>query len=383
MNIYNNIRPLHIGKFVTPPYGGVEAHVDTLLRSLLPDIRGKLVAGESPMLDAVSYSELPYRVLTAKSFGKFASATMSPGVVIVARKEFKSGRCNLLHIHSPNPWGDVVALTTSRDVPVVMSWHSDIVRQRKLMKIYRHIQRRVLDRVDKIIVFTPKHYSSSEQLHQINVESKIVHVPMGIDFDLLDKKNADQALTSKIDDFSQGRPVLLTVGRHVYYKGYSYLISALSKIKSDAVLVMIGSGVLSDSLKAQAVELGLNKRILFLGEVDSPKLVSAFHRCDLFCLPSIEPSEAFGIASAEAMACGKPTVVCELNNGVNYLNKNGETGITVMPRNVEALANAIDVLIFDDALRSCMGLAASKWVRNEFSSNAMKNGTIGVYQSLI
>jgi rhamnosyl/mannosyltransferase len=377
------IRPLHIGKFVPPPFAGVEAHVDTLLKSLSPEVQGTLVAGDSLAPHQDRCVGFPYKVLTAKSFGKFASATISPGVLALARNELKSFRSNLLHIHAPNPPGDIAALLTSKKIPVVMSWHSDIVRQRNIMKVYHHVQKMVLDRVDKIIVFTPKHYTSSVQLHQINVESKIVYVPMGIDFDSLEKKNDNLAFDMEIDAFAQGRPVLLTVGRHVYYKGYNYLIEALSKIRSDAVLIVIGYGVLTESLKVQALELGLSDRILFLGEVDQSKLVSAFHRCDIFCLPSIEPSEAFGIASAEAMACGKPVIVCELNNGVNYLNKDGETGITVMPKDVAALSNAIDLLVIDEALRIRMGNRAAEWVRSEFSSMSMKRGTIGVYESLI
>ncbi len=379
----NKIRPLHIGKIAPPPFGGIEAHVDTLLKSLCPEVQGTLVAAESPVSGNNQFECSPYKIVTAKAFGKFASVVMSPGVLALAGEELKSNRCNLLHLHAPNPWGDMAALLTAKRTPVVISWHSDIIRQQNMMRVYRHIQKMVLDRADKIIVFTPKHYTSSLQLNQINVESKIVHVPMGIDFDSLEKRNSNLAFNEVIDKFAQGRPLLLTVGRHVYYKGYSYLISALSRIRSDAVMIMIGSGVLTELLKAQALELGLSDRILFLGDVDQPKLVTALHRCDVFCLPSIEPSEAFGIASAEAMSCGKPTIVCELRNGVNYLNKNGETGITVMPKDVTGLANAIDSLVFDDALRTRLGSYASEWVRSEFSTIAMKKGTIGVYDSLL
>jgi len=111
-------------------------------------------------------------------------------------------------------------------------------------------------------------------------------------------------------------------------------------------------------------------------------LVAAYHVCDLFTLPSIEPSEAFGLASAEAMACGKPTVVCELNNGVNHLNQAGLTSLTVPPRDVPALADALDTLLLDGALRERMGHAARRWVHEQFSLEAMRDRTIGVYRSL-
>ena len=382
MTEFSKIRPLHIGKFIPPPYAGVEAHADTLLRCLQPEVQATLLAAESPAGET-SHAGLPYRLLTARAYGKLASATLSPGVLSMARRELSSGRCNLLHIHAPNPWGDLAALACTGQVPVVMSWHSDIVRQRHLMKAYQYIQRRVLRRVDKIVVCTSRHYDSSVQLHQLDVASKITCVPDGIDFSGLEPGLADVAMTTRLKAYADGRPLLLTVGRHVSYKGYGYLLSAMARLRSDAVLVMVGAGVLTPALQQQASELGLTQRVLFLGEVDRPELVAALHACDVFCLPSVAVSEAFGIASAEAMACGKPTVVCELHNGVNYLNRAGETSLVVPPRDIPALGDALDMLAQDGALRSRLGAAARNWVRREFSLEAMKQGTLAVYRSLL
>lgn len=377
------IRPLIIGKYIPPPFGGVEAHIDSLARALLPEVKCTLLAAESPVKNKADPPTFPFEVKTVPCYGKFASVFLSPGVMNVAREELQSQRSNLLHIHAPNPWGDFLALRTPKNIPVVMSWHSDIVKQKKLMLAYQMVQKQVLKRVDKIIVFTPMHYPISKQLHQIDVESKIQAVPMGIDFSSLEPSFADPSILQTINRFAVGRPVLLTVGRHVYYKGYSHLISALAKSNSDAVLIMIGKGPLTESLQNQTKALKLEKRVLFLGEVSHPQLVAALHRCDVFCLPSIEPSEAFGIASAEAMACGKPTIVCQLQNGVNYLNQDGITSLTTQAKNENQLAKAIDTLIEDDGLRQKMGRAANAWVRQEFSLEAMKQGTLKVYESLV
>ncbi len=376
------VRPLHIGKFVPPPYAGVEAHVDTLLRTLHPEVPGTLVAGESPQPRRPGEALPPYRLLTARAYGRLSSAVLSPGVLRLTRRELASGRCNLLHVHAPNPWGDFAALQCRSDVPVVMTWHSDILRQRQLMKVYRHVQRRAIARADRIVVFTPKHYESSAQLHQLDIGHKLALVPIGIDFDRLELAHACPEVRAQLDAFARGRPTLLSVGRHVYYKGYPYLLQALARMRGEAVLVMVGTGLLSEALKQQAIDLGVAARVLFLGEIDNAGLVSAFHHCDVFCLPSIEQTEAFGIASAEAMACGKPTVVCELGNGVNYLNQGGHTSLTVPPRDAGALAEALDTLVADTALRLRMGAAAREWVCNEFSLAAMKRGMIALYDSL-
>lgn len=376
------IRPLHVGKFVPPPYAGVEAHIDTLLRTLAPEVQGTLLAAASPASGAQALAGLPYRVLVARSYGKLASATLSPTVPWLARQELLTGRSNLLHVHAPNPWGDLAALACPKQAPVVMTWHSDIVRQRRLFQIYKHIQRRTLARADRIIVFTPKHYESSAQLHQLDLASRIAYVPTGIDFTALEAQNADQTVSTQLRTFAGGRPILLAVGRHVYYKGYEYLLAAVARLRSEAVLVMVGAGALTPALKQQAQELGLGQRVLFMGEVAPAALVAVLHSCDVFCQPSIAPSEAFGIASAEAMACGKPTVVCQLHNGVNYLNREGETSLVVPPRDVPALADALDALALDEALRRRLGAAARAWVRSEFSMEAMKHGTLAVYRSL-
>lgn len=377
------IRPLHVGKFVPPPYAGVEAHIDVLLRHLQPEVAPTLLAAESPVTGGPAPSALPYRVLTAPGYGKAASATLSPTVPWLARRELRSGRCNLLHVHAPNPWGDLAALCCPKEVPVVMTWHSDIVRQRRLYTLYRHVQRRALARADRIIVFTPKHYESSAQLHQLDLSGRIAYVPTGIDFSQLEAFRADATTLTQLREFAAGRPLLLSVGRHVYYKGYEYLLAALAQLRSDAVLAMVGAGERSAALRQQAQALGLAQRVRFMGELSPAQLVAAFHACDVFCQPSIAPSEAFGIASAEAMACGKPTVVCELHNGVNYLNRAGITSLVVPPMDIGALADALDTLARDEALRRRLGAQAQAWVRSEFSLDAMKQGTLAVYRSLL
>lgn len=378
------IRPLHVGKFVPPPFAGMETHVDTLLRAISSDAASTLVASEpSPrrLVDTAAFQ--PYRVLPIRSYATVASVPLSPGVLTAAKREIQSGRCNLMHVHAPNPWGDLAAIAAPTDTPVVMTWHSDIVRQQTLLKFYGKVQQKALQRADRIIVFTPKHFESSRQLRMPGLERKVVTVPIGIDFDRLDAAVADLDCQASIRSWAAGRPVLLTVGRHVYYKGYQHLIAALKGMRSDAVLVMIGAGPLSADLQRLAGELGVAARVKFMGEVDETTLAAALRLCDVFCLPSIEQSEAFGIASAEAMACGKPTVVCQLHNGVNYLNQEGLTSLVTPPRDEAALRDALDLMVRDESMRLRFGAAARGWVRSEFALSAMRDGTLDLYRSLL
>lgn len=376
------VRPLHVGKFVPPPFAGIESHIDTLLRSISKSVETTLVASDSGTPSGLPREPSPYRLLTCKSYGTIASVALSPGLRGVINKEFKEGHVNLLHVHAPNPWGDLAALDARGDIPVVMTWHSDVVRKPALLALYAGIQQRALQRADRVVVFTPRHYESSVQLQAARIESKLVQIPLGIDFERLDSTVSRPETLAVIDKWALGRPVLLSVGRQVYYKGYSHLLRAVARLRSDAVLILIGTGPLGPQLKRQVAADNLEDRVLFLGEVDLSTLVAALRRCDIFCLPSIERSEAFGIASAEAMAFGKPTVVCELNNGVNYLNRSGITSLVTPPRNEAALADAIDILILDRSLRERMGTAGRDWVRTEFAVDQMRDRTLALYKAL-
>ena len=238
-----DIRPLHVGKFIPPPFAGVEAHIDTLLSALAPDILCTLVAADSPIKGmSASIQNLPYKTLIAHSFGKFASATLSPGVINLALKNLRVGESNLLHLHAPNPWGDILSILVDKNIPVVMTWHSDIIRQKNLLKIYKYLQRSALKRVDKIILPTPFHATSSTQLllEGANLSDKFQVIPMGINFDEFDATAKSNKLLPKINEFAKDRIVVLTVGRHVGYKGYEYLLEAFSLLDNEAVLVMIG-----------------------------------------------------------------------------------------------------------------------------------------------
>ena len=376
-------RPLHVGKFVPPPFAGIESHVDTLLRAMSPMASATLVASESRVRSTVEREATPYHLIACPSYGTVSSVAMSPQLLGIVAREFRSGEANLLHVHAPNPWGDLAALDAPKDVPVVMSWHSDVVSKPVQFTLYRPIQARALARVDRIIVPTPLHFERSTQLAIPGIERRLVVIPYGIDFDALDHTPSNDEFRDELVRWTGGRPLVLSVGRHVPYKGYRHLIASVMRWRSDAVLLMIGTGPLSSTLHRQAAALQLGERVRLIGEADRSTMVTALRACDIFCLPSIERSEAFGIASAEAMSFGKPTVVCELGNGVNYLNRAGDTSLAVLPGDEAALADAIDQLANDTALRRRFGASARAWVRGKFRVDQMCDSTLALYRSLM
>ena len=152
--------------------------------------------------------------------------------------------------------------------------------------------------------------------------------------------------------------------------------------KIDANLLVIGDGPLKPHLQQQARELGVANRIFFLGEMQNREVTPYYQACDVFILPSIARSEAFGIVQLEAMACGKPVVNTRLASGVPFVSIDGETGITVPPGSPEAIAAAVNRLLDDPALRTAYGRAAMNRVQTEFSLDTMVRRTLEIYDEV-
>jgi rhamnosyl/mannosyltransferase len=179
-----------------------------------------------------------------------------------------------------------------------------------------------------------------------------------------------------------GKRLVFGLGRHVYYKGFEYLIRAMNDVP-DAVAIIGGTGPLSGMYARLVADLGLSSKVDLVGRIDDADLPAYYHACDLYCLPSTEKSEAFGIVQLEAMACGKPVVCSRLDNGVNYVSVDEVTCLAVPPRDPKALARAINRLLDDEALRVRLGTAGLARVRDHFTMERMGRETLAVYQRVL
>ena len=171
------------------------------------------------------------------------------------------------------------------------------------------------------------------------------------------------------------------VGRLCYYKGVEYLIEAMQWV--NAKLLIVGDGELREKLEEMTVSLGLEERVKFLGKVSNELLKYCYQICDVFVLPSVEPTEAFGLVQLEAMAYGKPVINTLLPTGVPFVSIDGKTGLTVEPRNSKALADAINKLLSDDELRKKFGIQARNRVVENFTVDKMNEKILKVYQELM
>lgn len=374
------MKALHFGRLHNAQFGGLERVVANLLKGLNRSMDvTNLVANERLATEVLEVDG--YRVYKVPALAMVAGTALCPTMPLWARRLHREQRFDIAHLHFPDPMSHLAAMTLPAEVKLVISWHSDIVRQKNLLKLYRPFLDRIVARADAIIGATPFHFSSSAQLGAADPR-KLHVVPYGIDFAPFAAPEA-VAAGAELHRKLMRRFVIFAVGRHVYYKGFEFLVRAMREVRNDALLVVGGSGPLTTDLQRLAVEQGVHERVLFAGRIPEKELPAYYHAADVFCLPSVEPSEAFGLVQVEAMACGKPVVCCELGNGVSYVNRNGVTGLVVPPRDPAALAGAINRLLEDKELRDAMGVAGRKRTVSEFNLEKMWKGTLSVYRMIL
>ncbi|MEO6293118.1 MAG: glycosyltransferase [Burkholderiaceae bacterium] len=376
------MRVLQFGRFHNEQQnGGVERHQQLLCQGLAAQgldvvylVAAAGLAGSDVMVDG-------YRLIQAASFGTAFSTALSPAQVFKALALHKEKPFDVLHLHFPNPLAHLASMLFPANVKRVITWHSDIVRQKRLLAMYLPFLQRVTRQADALVAATQAHYSSSTQIPaDIPVHKRRV-IPFGLDFGSLALTQHTTALCAELKSQTTHKPVIFALGRHVYYKGFDVLIEAMQHI--DAQLILGGDGPLRQNLQDQAAQLGISSKVTFTGSIPEAALAAYFHACDLFCLPSVEQSEAFGLVQLEAMACAKPVICTQLNNGVNVLNVHGETGFAVPVRDSIALAGRINQLINDPTLRRQLGEQARSRALNVYSLPAMTASHIRLYQELV
>jgi glycosyltransferase involved in cell wall biosynthesis len=361
-------RVLHVGKYYPPYRGGIETHLHLLCTGLRASADVEVIVASDDRLDAEEWID-GVRVMRVGTRFNLAGAPVCPGMVRLIRES----AADIVHLHLPNPSAVLAYLASGHRGKLVVSYHSDVVRQRVLDTAFRPILNRFLDRTDTIISATPNYIDSSPVLTRYRDRCEVI--PYGIP---VDSYTADSASAAEIRA-RYGERLVVSVGRLVYYKGFQPLVDAMREV--DGRLLIIGDGPLRAPLEARVRAHGLEDRVSILGGVAD--VAPYYQAADLFVLASIARSEAFGIVQLEAMACGTPVVNTDLDSGVPYVSRDGESGLTVPPRQPAALAAAINRLLGDAALRERFGRAARDRVEREFSTDTMVARTLELYRDVL
>ncbi len=365
---------LQLGKFY-PIKGGVEKVMYDLMTGL--SARGTACDMLCAAIDGRTRTvELEHgaRLFCCHTLKKMAGTMISPSMVQTARR-ICSGY-DVIHVHHPDPTACFALWVSGFKGKVVLHWHSDIVRQKRLLKMYLPMQEWLIRRADLILGTSPVYVAKSPYLRQ--VQHKISCLPIGIDAVEPDIEGAE-----RIRQRYGGRKIIYTLGRLVPYKGFKHLVAAAKFLPDDFVVVIGGNGPLHDALEQQIADEGLTGKVVLAGRIDDAEIAAHYTACTLFCLPSVQKTEAFGIVQIEAMSCGKPVVATKIpDSGVAWVNKHGVSGLNVAPGNPRALADAVLQIVADDATYANFCKNAREHFRSHFTIDAMIEKCMAYYRGL-
>lgn len=366
-------------KAYSPHIGGIE----TIVRQLAEGFAQKdgieskvIVCNDSNCASRETLNDV--QIKRTATYARIASLPISPAYPY----QLLSESADILHIHEPfliAPAAYLAFRSLAREKfkRLVIWWHSDIIKQQNISNLYLPLQKAILREADAIIVATPNHIDSSMILGEFR--DKCHDIPFGIDIPRFRMTSECQQKVNVIKE-RYGKPIILFFGRLIYYKGAEYLIEAMNSIP-EAHLVMVGKGTLRESLELMASKgIGNISFIPYLSEED---LVAMYHACDIFVLPSVENTEAFGIVQLEAMACGKPVISSDLPTGVTYVNQDGVTGLVVKKRSSQELVRAIKYLLENETIRQELGNTAKCRVESDFTVSGMVEQTLNLYNEIL
>jgi glycosyltransferase involved in cell wall biosynthesis len=340
------LRILHVYKDVFPPVvGGIEMQIDAL-RNAMPDVVSDVLICSRSRHTERATTGTGAEIRVGELGPRLLSTPLAPAFPLWLRRLDS----DLIHLHSPNPTGEVSTLLARRDRPLIVSYHADVVRQARFERAYRPVVGACLARASAIVTATRTLAETSPSLRPY--ADKVRVIPHGVDVECYDSGavSADKVAAIRA---RYGGPLVISVGRLVYYKGHDRLIAAARGL--DATVLIVGEGPERDRLEGLAREV---PNVRLLGELDEPELVAHLAAADCFVLASTSRAESFGIAVAEAQAMGLPAVVTDTGAGTCEAIEDGVTGTLVPSGEHNALRRAIEAILDDTSRRREMGLAA-------------------------
>jgi len=301
----------------------------------------------------------------------------SNGISFAAFGELKrrAAACDVVHYHFPWPFMDLAHFVAGVDKPTLVTYHSDIVRQKMLLRLYKPLKHRFLQNVDTIVATSPNYLASSAVLDRYRAKTRTITYG-------LDKSIYPLPEPARLDKWRAcaGDKFFLFVGVLRYYKGLHILLDAVAS--NNYPVVIVGAGPIEQELKAHAARLGLHN-VMFVGALDEADKVALLTLCYAVAFPSHLRSEAFGISLLEGAMYGKPMISSEIGTGTSYINVDQETGLVVPPSDPQAFAEAMRTLWDDPALARAMGERAESRYRQLFTAETMASSYNALYHELV
>lgn len=311
------------------------------------------------------------RVIQVPQQWEPASCSMGVGMFRAYREQ--AAWADLVHIHYPWPFADLVHLVSSVDKPVVVTYHSDIVRQKGLQKLYSPLRSCFFRQVRRVVATSPDYADSSDFL--AGVQDRVSVVPLGIAPDSYPEPSLDSIECARR---RYGSNFFLFVGVLRYYKGLTTLVEAA--VRNGLPVVIAGAGPEEAQLKALAQGAD---NVQFAGYVSDDEKQALMRACRAVAFPSCERSEAFGVTLLEGQLHGKPLITCDIGTGTSYVNQHGETGLVVPPKDVQAFSLAMQRIAQDDALAARFGQAGRARFDRLFTGHSVGERYYDIYRDLL
>ncbi|MEA1924437.1 MAG: glycosyltransferase [Candidatus Altiarchaeota archaeon] len=374
INYTMNAGIAQVTKYYTPHRGGMESHIQGISEELAKKgLRVEIYTSNIPPGEG-NEEVGGVSVYRSSSWFTLSNGPFTPGLLI----QLLLGDYDLVHVHLPDPFNSLYAYlaSCSKNKPLVVTYHADIIKKRWFEKIlyllYKPILHLTLGRAEKIITTSETYIEGSSLLERFR--DKIDVVPNFVDHHRFNPEVDGSGIREKHN--IGNKKMVLFVGRMVEYKGIGYLIEAFRDVR-DAVLVVVGDGPLREELVKQASDV---KNIIFVHDVPGKELPEYYAACDLFVLSSITRQEAFGITLLEAMASGKPCITTNIS-GMPYVV--GDCGIKITPKNTTALTYAITELLRNDADLKERGGCGRRRVNEQFTKEKVTERTFNIYGDIL
>lgn len=379
INRARKISCLQISKYYPPFAGGIETTVKDISEGLNSRNISVQILCANTEFKNIHY-ESPISISRLASWSEIAKTPITPSLIVRLLRKRKS--FDIIHVHLPNPMANLALYVSRPKAKIVIHWHSDIVKQKFFLKLYAPLQQWLINRADAILATSPPYAESSPWLQ--SCMEKVYFTPSCIKNPLDFLSGAELMLrASKIRALYFGKKIVFALGRMTYYKGFDVLVKAARHLDDDVVILLGGEGELLSKLKADAVELGVSDKINFLGRIPDDDLPGYYCAADVFCLPSLMRSEAFGLVMVEAMSYGKPVVATRIpGSGVAWVNIHGETGLNTEPGDEVDLSNALRKLLSDPPLAKALGEAGRRRFESNFTINKMIDSILAVYRKV-
>ncbi|MDI6868643.1 MAG: glycosyltransferase [Coprothermobacterota bacterium] len=366
------MRILQVNKLYWPHIGGVEKVVQQLGEGLVKKGHSLIVlaCGDERKEEEIN----GVKVYRTKTTFKITGIPFSLEFPFLYRK--LAPTADIIIHHYPNPIGEFSELLFPSPKPKVVLYHSDVVRQKFLMPLYVFETRLFLKRAQVIVATSPNYVESSPILKEF--KDKVRVIPLAVDTEFFTPEGPIHPFLEKLR--SQGHRICLYVGRLAYYKGLEYLVRAAADLPDDLLVVIVGEGEEKEKLLHLREELHLERKVLFHPPVKDEELPSIYRGADVFVLPSIARSEAFGLVAIEAMACGVPVITTEIGTGTSFYNLHGQTGLVIPPKDAMELSKTI-MDLFRQGREEFSSFARERIV-NDFSQDVFLSRWEDVIESL-